>query len=81
MALPLPPGLTPSEVAFVCEMEMVTIIPRQRLEGMELLGVSKHILSEACSLMIQLSPYQLDVSYTVVPQHLTDAFSTRYRVL
>lgn len=39
MALPLPSGLTPSEVAFLCEMELVTIIPRQRLEGLELLGV------------------------------------------
>jgi hypothetical protein len=41
MALPLPPSLTPSEVAFLCEMELVTIIPRQRLEGLELLGVSR----------------------------------------
>lgn len=40
MALPLTPGLTPSEVAFLCEMELVTIIPRQRLEGIKLLGVS-----------------------------------------
>lgn len=40
MALPLPPGLTPSEVGFLCEMELVTVIPRQRLEGLELLGVS-----------------------------------------
>jgi hypothetical protein len=39
MALPLPPGLTPSEIAFLCEMELVTVIPRQRLEGLELLGV------------------------------------------
>ncbi|CAF9938467.1 DNA replication protein psf2 [Imshaugia aleurites] len=38
MALPLPPGLTPAETAFLCEMEMVTVIPRQRLEGLELLG-------------------------------------------
>ncbi|KAK5715425.1 DNA replication protein psf2 [Elasticomyces elasticus] len=38
MALPLPPGLTPSEVGFLCEMEQVTIIPRQRLDGLELLG-------------------------------------------
>ena len=41
MALPLPPGLTPPEIAFLCEMEMVTVIPRQRLEGLELLGVSR----------------------------------------
>ncbi|KAF2421519.1 DNA replication complex GINS protein PSF2 [Tothia fuscella] len=38
MALPLPPGLTPSEVAFLCEMELVTVIPRQRLESLQLLG-------------------------------------------
>lgn len=39
MALPLPPGLTPSEVTFLCELETVTVIPRQRLEGLDLLGV------------------------------------------
>ena len=39
MALPLPPGLTPPEIAFLCEMELVTVVPRQRLEGLELLGV------------------------------------------
>ncbi|KAM0711696.1 hypothetical protein Q7P35_001063 [Cladosporium inversicolor] len=38
MALPLPPGLTPNEVGFLCEMEQVTVIPRQRLEALELLG-------------------------------------------
>ncbi|CAL8580633.1 DNA replication protein psf2 [Xanthoria parietina] len=38
MALTLPPGLTPPEVAFLCEMELVTVIPRQRLEGLQLLG-------------------------------------------
>ncbi|KAH7030432.1 putative DNA replication complex GINS protein [Macrophomina phaseolina] len=38
MALPLPTGLTPSEVAFLCEMELVTVIPRQRLESLDLLG-------------------------------------------
>lgn len=37
--MPLPPGLTPPEIAFLCEMELVTVIPRQRLEGLELLGV------------------------------------------
>lgn len=40
MALPLPTGLSPPEVAFLCEMELVTVIPRQRLEGLQLLGVS-----------------------------------------
>ena len=31
MALSLPAGLTPTEVGFLCEMELVTVIPRQRL--------------------------------------------------
>ncbi len=39
MALPLPPGPTPAEVAFLCEMEMVTVVPRQRLEAIGLLSV------------------------------------------
>ncbi|KAF5681643.1 DNA replication complex GINS PSF2 [Fusarium denticulatum] len=38
MALPLPSGLTPSEVAFICEMELVTVVPRQRLESIDLLS-------------------------------------------
>ncbi|OAA48398.1 DNA replication complex GINS protein psf2 [Metarhizium rileyi] len=37
MALPLPSGLIPSEVAFLCEMELVTVVPRQRLESIQLL--------------------------------------------
>lgn len=40
MAFPLPRGLTPSEITFLCEMEMVTVVPRQRLEGLDLLEVS-----------------------------------------
>ncbi len=44
MALPLPPGLTPPETAFLCEMELVTVVPRQRLEGLQLLGVSEPAL-------------------------------------
>lgn len=40
MASSLLPGLKPPEVAFLCEMELVTVVPRQRLEGLELLGVS-----------------------------------------
>jgi len=40
MAFPHPPGLTPPEIAFLCEMELVTIVPRQRLERLDLLGVS-----------------------------------------
>lgn len=39
MAHPLPPGLTPSEVSFLCEMEMVTVVPRGRLDAIELLSV------------------------------------------
>ncbi|RMJ22569.1 hypothetical protein PHISP_06556 [Aspergillus sp. HF37] len=38
MAFPLPRGITPPEIAFLGEMEMVTIQPRQRLEGLDLLG-------------------------------------------
>ncbi|KAH8746359.1 hypothetical protein BGZ57DRAFT_836463 [Hyaloscypha finlandica] len=38
MALPLQAGLTPMEVAFLCEMEMVTVVPRQRLESLNLLS-------------------------------------------
>ncbi|KAF4551681.1 DNA replication complex GINS protein PSF2-like protein [Elsinoe fawcettii] len=38
MAQPYKPGLLPTEVAFLCEMELVTVIPRQRLAGLELLG-------------------------------------------
>jgi hypothetical protein len=40
MAFPLPRGITPPEISFLAEMEMVTVVPRQRLEGLELLGVS-----------------------------------------
>lgn len=40
MAFPLPRGVTASEIAFLAEMESVTIVPRQRLEGLELLGVN-----------------------------------------
>ena len=39
MAFPLPRGITASEIAFLAEMETVTVVPRQRLEGLELLGV------------------------------------------
>lgn len=39
MALPLPPGLSHAEVGFLAEMEMVTVVPRQRLESIDLLGV------------------------------------------
>ncbi|QIW96982.1 hypothetical protein AMS68_002500 [Peltaster fructicola] len=40
MSLPLPPGLTPAEVGFLCENEQVTVIPRQRLDGLELMSGS-----------------------------------------
>lgn len=40
MALPLPAGLIPSEVAFLCEMELVTVVPRQKLDSIALLSVS-----------------------------------------
>lgn len=45
MAFPLPRGITPTEIAFLAEMETVTVVPRQRLEGLELLGVSIYALS------------------------------------
>jgi GINS complex subunit 2 len=32
--------LTHAEVAFLAEMELVTVVPRQRLESIDLLGVS-----------------------------------------
>ncbi|KAG8167278.1 hypothetical protein KVR01_002967 [Diaporthe batatas] len=38
MAHPHPPGLTPAEVSFLCEMEMVTVVPRGRLDSIELLS-------------------------------------------
>ncbi|KFH40488.1 DNA replication complex GINS protein-like protein [Hapsidospora chrysogenum ATCC 11550] len=38
MALPLPSGLVPSEVAFLCEMELVTVVPRQKLDSIDLLS-------------------------------------------
>ncbi|KAI1747335.1 GINS complex, PSF2 component [Xylaria castorea] len=38
MALPLQSGLVPAEVAFLCEMEMITIVPRQRLESIPMLS-------------------------------------------
>jgi len=34
------PGLTPEEVAFLCEMEPITIIPREKLESLQLMSVS-----------------------------------------
>ncbi|RMZ87424.1 hypothetical protein DV736_g5350, partial [Chaetothyriales sp. CBS 134916] len=38
MAFPHLTGLLPAEVAFLCEMELVTTVPRQRLDRLDLLG-------------------------------------------
>ncbi|OKL57099.1 DNA replication complex GINS protein psf2 [Talaromyces atroroseus] len=38
MAFPLQRGITPPEIEFLSEMELVTVVPRQRLEGLELLS-------------------------------------------
>ncbi|KAK4169689.1 GINS complex protein-domain-containing protein [Cladorrhinum sp. PSN259] len=38
MALSLPPGLTHAEVSFLAEMETVTVVPRQRLDSIDLLS-------------------------------------------
>ena len=38
MAQPSGSGLLPTEIAFLCEMELVTIIPRERLSSLQLLG-------------------------------------------
>jgi len=46
MAFVHPQGLLPTEVAFLCEMELITVVPRQRLERLDLLGVSPHHLHE-----------------------------------
>lgn len=51
MALPLPQGLVPSEVAFLCEMELVTVVPRQRLESIELLSVGQR-----CPALMKMLP-------------------------
>lgn len=61
MAHPLPPGLTPSEVSFLCEMEMVTVVPRGRLDGIELLSVR--------------TPPPLSASYPFFPVHLVSTTS------
>ncbi|KAJ4300092.1 DNA replication protein psf2 [Collariella sp. IMI 366227] len=44
MALQLPPGLTHAEIAFLAEMELVTVVPRQRLESIDLLGTTYRLL-------------------------------------
>ena len=42
MAQPAQAGLLPTETAFLCEMELVTVIPRERFSSLKLLGV-RHI--------------------------------------
>ena len=60
MALPLPPGLTQAEVAFVAEMEMVTVVPRQRLESIDLLAVgNRHSISPFAHCPRRLPPPHL----------------------
>lgn len=53
MAHPLPPGLTPAEVSFLCEMEMVTVVPRGRLDGIELLSVRPAYMSRDLNVILQ----------------------------
>jgi hypothetical protein len=52
MALPLPAGLTHAEAAFLAEMELVTVVPRQRLESIDLLSV-RRLLPRTSSLSLQ----------------------------
>jgi hypothetical protein len=66
MALPLPPGLAPTEVAFLCEMEMVTVIPRQRLETLNLLSVT-----------LPLQPRDPQISPPFFPPTLADNRKSR----
>jgi hypothetical protein len=54
MAFPLPRGITASEIAFLAEMETVTVVPRQRLEGLELLGVT-------CNLSLHTQNIRIDL--------------------
>lgn len=43
MAQPAQPGLMPAEIAFLCEMELVTVVPRERLSSLRLLGVCQRL--------------------------------------
>lgn len=54
MAFPLPRGIMASEIAFLAEMETVTVVPRQRLEGLELLGVTCDLPPHTLNLRIDL---------------------------
>lgn len=80
----MPRGLTPPEIAYICEMEMVTVLPRQRLDALELLGVSistRVTLRMACSNQI----FQIiEAQYTDnilrdLPQHLCHRTEETFR--
>lgn len=78
MALPLPQGLVPSEVAFLCEMELVTVVPRQRLESIELLSVGQlcpaliKMLQIACFVLLFLTVVIIDRARLPDSIHLTE---------
>lgn len=55
MALPLTPGLTPPELAFLCEMELVTVLPRQRMDSLPLLSVNLSLFGPFLSLNLRCS--------------------------
>lgn len=40
--------LTPFEVSFLAENEHITIVPRQRLDGLDLISVRSQFQSRAC---------------------------------
>lgn len=63
MALPLQAGLTPMEVAFLCEMEMITVIPRQRLESLNLLSVSPDPASPSNGFMLSQLIFRASTPY------------------
>lgn len=64
MALPLPSGLTPPEVAFLCEMELVTVIPRQRLDALNLLGVGLPRQKFPTTVVLTTLPFERLYMYT-----------------
>jgi len=67
MALPLPPGLTQSEVSFVAEMELVTIVPRQRLESINLLSVIPSLFSSLLASLSLFPPQKTQVLNFYLP--------------
>jgi hypothetical protein len=78
MALPLLPGLTPSEVAYLCEMELVTVLPRQRLESLDLLAVSLlhflHPIPHYCRRFVLAR--EIPVSHSSTSIHAAQAIRT-----